>query len=108
MFFKTVVLLTANLTLLIKGEAPAVWPVILIVVSSAWFPSAKWAKTMTTATTTISEHIFIGINFEIFPDKAVREFQKRVLESSKNLDEGQFLRTSVHSIPECRLRLAVC
>ncbi len=48
------------------------------------------------APTTITEHVFIGINsFKVLPNKAAREFQKRLFESSKNLDEMRFLRTSV-------------
>jgi hypothetical protein len=59
MLFRTLVLLTSSVNLLIKGVAPAVWPVIVIVVSSAWVALARWLKTMNTAPTMISEHAFI-------------------------------------------------
>ena len=44
MLFRTVVLLTAKVNLLMKGVAPAVLPVIVIVVSCAWFDSANGTK----------------------------------------------------------------
>ena len=67
MLFRTVVLLTSRVNLLIKGVAPAVWPVIVIVVSSAWVAPARWVKTMKTAPTMISEHVFIKrLFFDVF------------------------------------------
>src|SRR5437879_4719353 len=44
MLFRTVVSLTDRFKLLMKGVAPAAWPVILIVVSSACVASATEAK----------------------------------------------------------------
>jgi len=43
-----------------KGVAPAVWPVIVIVVSSAWVAPARWLKTMEAAPTIITEHGFMA------------------------------------------------
>ena len=42
-----------------KGVAPAVCPVIVIVVSSASVAPARWEKTVKTAATTINKHVFI-------------------------------------------------
>ena len=44
MLFRTVVLLTSRVNLLIKGVAPAVWPVIVIVVSSAWVGAGEMGE----------------------------------------------------------------
>ncbi len=58
-----------------------------------------------TAPTTISEHLFIRINFlQFLLGKTAREFQRTLFESSKNLDERQFLQTSVYVTAECWLR----
>jgi len=60
---------------------------------------------MMTVPTAIIEHLFMRINFlQFLLGKTAREFQRRLFESSKNLDETQFLRTSVHVTAECWLR----
>ena len=43
-----------------KGVAPAVWRVIVIVVSSAWVAPARLVKTMKAEPMMISEHAFIA------------------------------------------------
>jgi len=43
--------------------APAVWPVIVIVVSSAWVALARWLKTMEAAPAMISKRAFINYWF---------------------------------------------
>ena len=46
---------------------------------------------MNAAPTTISEHVFININFLYFLlNKSARGFQRKPFESSKNLDEMHF------------------
>jgi hypothetical protein len=66
MLFRTVVLLTFSVNLLIKGVAPAVRLVILIVVSSACVAPARWVKTVRMEALMISEHAFITF-LEVFP-----------------------------------------
>src|SRR6476620_5177416 len=58
MLFKTVVLLTSRVKLLINGVAPAACPVIVIVVSSASLAPTRFVRTIRTATLMI-EHVFI-------------------------------------------------
>src|SRR6266480_4704285 len=84
MLFKTVVLLTSRVNLLMKGVAPAVWPVIVIVVSSAWLAPARLVKTMKTAPTTIDENFFIRSLFLLIKCGSCR---RRPFQSSKNFAE---------------------
>ena len=58
MLFRTVVSLTSRVKLLIKGVAPAVCPVIVIVVSSASLAPTRVVRTIRTAPLMI-EHVFI-------------------------------------------------
>src|SRR5215467_12515745 len=59
MLFRTVVSLTFRVNLLMKGVVPAVWPVIVIVVSSAWVAPARWERIIKTAPTPINANAFI-------------------------------------------------
>src|SRR6476660_7214102 len=90
MLCRTVVLLTSRVKLLMKGVAPGVCPVIVIVVLSASLALATWERTTNTAPTTINEHVFIEVNFFIvLLRKVPRGFQRRRLKSSKNFDDTQ-------------------
>src|SRR5262245_42115 len=58
MLLRTVVLLTSRVKLLIKGVAPAVCPVIVIVVSSPSLAATRFVRTIKTALLMI-EHVFM-------------------------------------------------
>ena len=98
MLFKTAVLLAAKVNLLMKGVAPAVWPVMVIVVSSAWLAEARWEKTMKTAPTIINEHVFIRRLFfyVTFFEKSARACQRRPVRVQQKLqwDANLFFRDS--------------
>src|SRR5438128_8297512 len=93
MLFRTLVLLTAKVKLLMKGVAPAVWPVIRIVVSSACVEPAVLAKrTSKPARIAIeTETIFIKTYFygRDFSEARARIISKEIVicpeESIKNV-----------------------
>src|SRR5436190_7196428 len=94
MLFRALVLLAARPTLLMKGVAPAVWPVILTEVSSAWLASARWEKTMTTAQTVINEHTFISVyDLGAFFVKSARAWQRTPARVQQNVQRDTI---SVH------------
>jgi hypothetical protein len=68
MLFRTVVLLTSRVNLLMKGVAPAVWPVIRYRGVICLMAPATWVRTMKTVPMMINEHVFIGRIFLISPD----------------------------------------
>src|SRR6266550_6015154 len=106
MLFRTLVLLTAKVNLLMKGVTPAVWPVIVIVVSSASLAPASWEKTMMTAPTMINEHVFIGRLFFIgvfFENSAERVRAGRSSPARTSMRRNSCERVYILT-PECRMR----
>jgi hypothetical protein len=65
MLFSTAVLLAVRLSLLMNGVTPGVYPLILIVVSSAWLDPANGSKAMRRPVTITmdAKRFFINANF---------------------------------------------
>jgi hypothetical protein len=83
--FNTLVSLTAKVNLLMKGVGPAVWPVIVIVVSSASLEPAKWEKAMKMAPMMITEYVFIGLVFCAFVKRLAPGCQRRPCQVQQKL-----------------------
>src|SRR5450432_1634680 len=87
MLFMTIGSLVVKLGWLRNGVAPAVWPTMVIVVSSAWLAEASWAVRVRTPVRTINGHVFISIflflDYEVFWRCA--EHARRSAQSKKNL-----------------------
>jgi hypothetical protein len=91
MLFRTVVLLTSKVNLLMNGVAPAVSPVIVIVVSSACVAQAGWDKIIKTAPTAINGNVFISrIFLEVSPDW-VASVSRNAVRVQQKINDTQFI-----------------